>query len=39
MKLLIDMNLSPVWASHLHAAGFEAIHWRNVGRATDSDEE
>ena len=31
MKLLIDMNLSPVWVSHLHLAGFEAIHWRNIG--------
>ena len=37
MKLLIDMNLSPLWTSYLNAAGFEAIHWHNVGRATDSD--
>lgn len=38
MKLLIDMNLSPMWVSHLQTAGFEAIHWRDVGHATDSDE-
>lgn len=39
MKLLIDMNLSPLWASSLNAAGFEAIHWRDIGRATDPDTE
>lgn len=37
MKLLIDMNLSPRWVPSLNAAGFEAIHWRDIGRATDPD--
>jgi predicted nuclease of predicted toxin-antitoxin system len=37
MKLLIGMNLSPQWVASLNAAGLEAIHWRDVGRATDSD--
>lgn len=38
MKLLIDMNLSPSWASWLISAGIEAIHWVDVGHATDPDE-
>jgi predicted nuclease of predicted toxin-antitoxin system len=39
MKLLVDMNLSPDWVSVLAQAGWEAIHWSNVGnhRATDSE--
>lgn len=37
MKLLIDMNLSPLWVEHLRAAGIEAIHWRDVGGAADAD--
>jgi predicted nuclease of predicted toxin-antitoxin system len=27
MKLLIDMNLSPLWVSYLAAAGFASVHW------------
>ena len=38
MNLLIDMNLSPSWASWLNSVGIEAMHWGNVGRATDPDE-
>jgi predicted nuclease of predicted toxin-antitoxin system len=39
MKLLVDMNLSPVWLSVLQAAGHEALHWSTVGnpRAEDSE--
>lgn len=39
MKLLIDMNLSPRWASLLINAGFNAIHWSVLGayNATDSE--
>jgi predicted nuclease of predicted toxin-antitoxin system len=39
VKLLVDMNLSPVWASYLVGEGFEAIHWTEVGepRATDKE--
>jgi len=31
MKLLIDMNLSPLWVEFLAASGFESIHWSEVG--------
>jgi predicted nuclease of predicted toxin-antitoxin system len=31
MKLLIDMNLSPLWVEFLAASGFESIHWSKVG--------
>jgi predicted nuclease of predicted toxin-antitoxin system len=31
MKLLVDMNLSPRWASLLTSAGFEAEHWTALG--------
>ena len=34
MKLLLDMNLSPRWVGVLPAAGFEAIHWSDVGPST-----
>lgn len=39
MKILIDMNLTPLWAETLCDAGFEALHWRDVGdpRAPDSE--
>jgi predicted nuclease of predicted toxin-antitoxin system len=37
MKLLVDMNLSPLWVIFLEQRGFQAIHWSAVGdpRATD----
>ncbi|MBI5503790.1 MAG: DUF5615 family PIN-like protein [Deltaproteobacteria bacterium] len=37
MKVLLDMNLSPLWVSFLAAEGFEATHWSSVGdhRAAD----
>src|SRR5438045_2732583 len=37
MKLLVDMNLSPDWVAVLEPAGWETLHWSNVGnpRATD----
>ncbi|QIN78127.1 hypothetical protein GBA65_05955 [Rubrobacter marinus] len=31
MKLLLDMNLSPVWVKALEEQGYEAIHWSQVG--------
>ncbi len=39
MKILVDMNLSPSWVERLAAAGFEAVHWSEIGdpRAADSD--
>jgi predicted nuclease of predicted toxin-antitoxin system len=38
MKLLIDMNLPPLWVRFLREAGFEALHWSTIGdpRATDA---
>jgi len=39
VKLLLDMNLSPVWVKVLADAGFEAIHWSSVGAPTARDEE
>lgn len=38
MKLLLDMNLSPLWVDFLAAAEVPAVHWSAVGdpRAPDS---
>jgi predicted nuclease of predicted toxin-antitoxin system len=38
MKILLDMNLSPVWVAFLQQEGFEAVHWSSVGdpRAADA---
>ena len=37
IKILIDMNLSPVWVSIFQNAGWSATHWSTVGnpKATD----
>jgi predicted nuclease of predicted toxin-antitoxin system len=37
VKLVIDMNLSPAWATFLEGQGWTATHWSEVGdpRATD----
>jgi predicted nuclease of predicted toxin-antitoxin system len=37
MKLLLDVNLSSVWVATLREAGFEAIHWLEVGTANSPD--
>ena len=39
MKLLIDMNLSPVWVSPLEHAGHKAKHWSSVGAPDATDRE
>lgn len=39
MKLLVDMNLSPRWIRFLSEAGFEAIHWSEIGPAHAQDTE
>jgi predicted nuclease of predicted toxin-antitoxin system len=31
MKILLDMNLSPVWVQFLSEKGFEAVHWSQIG--------
>lgn len=38
MKLLIDMNLSPRLAPFLAEAGFDAMHWSDVGERGATDE-
>jgi predicted nuclease of predicted toxin-antitoxin system len=37
MKILVDMNLSPLWVDTFAKHGIEAIHWASAGdpRATD----
>jgi len=37
MRVLIDMNLSPAWASFLRDAGFAADHWSEMGARTAAD--
>jgi predicted nuclease of predicted toxin-antitoxin system len=39
MKIVIDMNLSPVWTVYLQEAGFEAIHWSKIGNPNAPDQE
>jgi predicted nuclease of predicted toxin-antitoxin system len=35
MKLLIDMNLSPIWVDFFSLSHIEAVHWSAIG-ATDA---
>ena len=39
MKILVDMNLSPLWCEALRNDGWEASHWSQIGdpRATDRE--
>ena len=37
MKLLIDMNLSPLWVRFLADSGFDSIHWADVGQPAAPD--
>ena len=39
MKILVDMNLSPLWVPFLKQHGFETVHWSDVGTASASDTE
>jgi len=39
MKILVDMNLSPRWASFLADAGISATHWSALGPPTAPDTE
>ncbi len=39
MKLLIDMNLSPLWTQFLADSGFESVHWSKIGLPTAPDTE
>jgi predicted nuclease of predicted toxin-antitoxin system len=39
MKLLIDMNLSPMWVEFLADSGLESVHWGAVGAPSAPDGE
>jgi predicted nuclease of predicted toxin-antitoxin system len=39
MKIIIDMNLSPEWVSLLTQAGYQALHWTQVGNPKAKDSE
>jgi len=39
MKILVDMNLSPLWVQFLASHGFEVLHWSTVGEASAPDTE
>ena len=37
MKIIIDMNLSPLWVAYFLENGVEAQHWSSVGNPNDPD--
>ena len=37
MKILLDMNLSPLWVPFLEAEGYEVKHWSEIGAITAPD--
>ena len=37
MKILIDMNLSPVWVQYFAENAFVSKHWSEIGKANDPD--
>lgn len=39
MKLLVDMNLSPLWVPFLESRGFEVVHWSTVGQPSAPDKD
>ena len=39
MKILVDMNLSPLWAGFLTGDGIEAVHWTVIGSPDAPDSE
>lgn len=39
MKILLDMNLSPLWVPVLTRVGFETLHWSAVGKQNAPDTE
>ena len=39
MKILIDMNLSPLWVNYLTENGIEAIHWSSISSPDAPDAE
>lgn len=39
MKIIIDMNLSPLWVNYFLSHGIEAQHWSTIGNPHASDVE
>lgn len=39
MKLLLDMNLSPLWIEFFERNGWIAVHWSSIGNARATDRE
>jgi predicted nuclease of predicted toxin-antitoxin system len=39
MRILIDVNLTPIWVSTFTRLGIEAVHWTTVGDPRAPDEE
>ena len=37
MRLLIDMNLSPLWVPFFAGSGFDSIHWSDIGPPSAPD--
>jgi predicted nuclease of predicted toxin-antitoxin system len=37
MKILIDMNLSPLWVQFLAESGFDSLHWSSIGSPSAPD--
>lgn len=39
MRILVDMNLSPLWVQFLSGRGYHTVHWSDVGAASAADSE
>ncbi|AMA10330.1 DUF5615 family PIN-like protein [Picosynechococcus sp. PCC 73109] len=37
MRIIIDMNLSPLWVPYLQKYGFEVSHWSTIGKPNAPD--
>jgi predicted nuclease of predicted toxin-antitoxin system len=37
MRLLTDMNLSPLWVQFLADSGFDSMHWSSIGAPSAPD--
>ncbi len=37
MRILIDVNLSPLWVTKLEKAGYQVTHWSEVGKLNAED--
>ncbi len=39
MKIVLDMNLPPIWIPFLEAGGYEVMHWSEIGAIDAPDTE